>query len=349
MKDAFPIPERPNCIYSRREVVAPLLEASKRRRYVDHVTQDWREDGKKCPDGDTIFWRLRALSWFSVLYYFMKINYMILTIAKNMGLLPREAILATDLHDAPYYGKDLRQTVGTKRLRGTNYAHRIATIDIVLKGKRLVLYAVPVFQWTPLHTVLEILIQMSLCWVDISLLLADKGYYDSKCLKVMDKYNINYVIPALRNKRVMKHVEMGRKPEHWFAQIEDYYHVADYDLEDVPTNLAILYRPNEKKEKKKTFPFITNIRTNCIDVPFLANEYRKRWGIETAYRKEEEIRARTNCLYYPIRLFFLLIMVLLYNLWMLINAIIIENGYVFKEHYPITMHKFLNLLANVIR
>lgn len=54
----------------------------------------------------------------------------------------------------------------------------------------------------------------------------------------------------------------------------------------------------------------------------LAEEYGRRWGIETCYRVKEAFRARTTSKNYVIRLFYFMFSATLYNLWVILNALL---------------------------
>jgi IS4 transposase len=54
----------------------------------------------------------------------------------------------------------------------------------------------------------------------------------------------------------------------------------------------------------------------------LAQAYRRRWGIETSYRKVGEFLPKTTSPTFSVRLFYFLFAVALYNLWVLVNLLL---------------------------
>jgi len=66
----------------------------------------------------------------------------------------------------------------------------------------------------------------------------------------------------------------------------------------------------------------------------LSDLYRKRWGIETAYRVKKGFRAQTTSKNYKVRLMYFLYSALLYNLWVIIDSIISLglNGKIIDYH-----------------
>ena len=98
------------------------------------------------------------------------------------------------------------------------------------------------------------------------------------------------------------------------------------------------------KEKDEVFAFVTSLHVsldNCLEI---AESYRKRWGIETGYRVKKKLRGKTCSTYYPIRLLFQLISVLLYNLWIFLNIIACWGMVNMPRTYPITINRFKKMI-----
>ena len=56
----------------------------------------------------------------------------------------------------------------------------------------------------------------------------------------------------------------------------------------------------------------------------MAQAYRRRWGIETSYRKVREFLPKTTSPTFSVRLFYFLFAVALYNLWILVNLLLTQ-------------------------
>ena len=61
-----------------------------------------------------------------------------------------------------------------------------------------------------------------------------------------------------------------------------------------------------------------------------AAAFRRRWGIETSYRQIGDFLPRTSSPTFSVRLFYFLFAVALYNLWVLANALVADQGQVGK-------------------
>lgn len=54
----------------------------------------------------------------------------------------------------------------------------------------------------------------------------------------------------------------------------------------------------------------------------LPKEYRRRWGIETSYRKIKESKAMTRSTSNTVRMLYFMTAVIVYNAWQLVNIIV---------------------------
>ena len=86
------------------------------------------------------------------------------------------------------------------------------------------------------------------------------------------------------------------------------------------------------------FAYVTNVPVTSETAVELGEEYRKRWGVETGFRMKKKLRGKTNSPKYSVRLLFLMLSVLLYNLFILLNAILGfgEN----EKRHQMTLHMF---------
>ena len=223
------------------------------------------------------------------------------------------------MHDIPYYGDKNKSPVrGTKRKRGTNYAHAFMTLNIVEHGKR---FTVAVLPYLPLDDKTELvkeLIEIAQQIISIKLLFMDRDFPSVEMLLMLEELGIKYLMAMQKTKGVKKLLKRKRK----FPIFTEYEMKSSKGT--VKTTLLALKREDNKK--KIIYCFITNIKIKSIeDVLKLTELYRRRWGIETAYRVKKEFRGKTTSRKYVIRLLFFLISVLLYNIWILCNFLGVEE------------------------
>ena len=122
--------------------------------------------------------------------------------------------------------------------------------------------------------------------------------------------------------------------------IEDHYnHLAQNiiklttrkdDGEGAPFNLAI----HQKKGAKETEPIHERYIASATNMnhkevfklyPKIPEEYRKRWGIETGFRVQNTIKAKTTSPNHTITLIYHLLSTILYNIWILANITLLQQ------------------------
>lgn len=339
-KDSLPVSERYNASYSRRKIGWPLIQAMVNNGYVEEAVQDDLAIGLNVPDGDTVFYRLRQASVSDVTDFFHDANGRLLFAAKSMGLMDGPTDFAADSHDLAWFGGEEVHLVGTN-MAGTNWAHRIWTIESVVQGRRLCFDSVPVVQTTSKSEILEALVAGARRWCPIRRLFIDRAAFTVACLRKLDELNVPYVIPAQKNARVKRAIKEGR-PFSKHAGKGVYVHITQFTLggkDNVTTTLVIIYRPPKKEgDDEDVFTYVTNIPVTPENAVELGEEFRKRWGVETGFRMKKKLRGKTNSPRYSIRLLFLMLSVLLYNLFILLNAIL---GFGKDEkRYRMTLHVF---------
>ena len=129
----------------------------------------------------------------------------------------------------------------------------------------------------------------------------------------------------------------------------------------VTTTLVIIdkLRTGEIKDKKaknkdRFFIYATNFieiknRSLTDEVAYhLSEEYRLRWGIETGYRVKKDFKAKTGVLDYNARFFLMVLSVILYNQWVLLNVVFAKYDSFkkcFGKHIKTFSMRFALLLA----
>ena len=106
-------------------------------------------------------------------------------------------------------------------------------------------------------------------------------------------------------------------------------YVTDYELVRkrsptmcVPVTFVVV--PHHSRDDD-SLCLITN-RSRTVDEAMpLAQSYRRRWGIETCYRKIGEFLPRTTSPVFAVRLFYFLFAVALYNLWVVVCLLLSEK------------------------
>jgi len=217
--------------------------------------------------------------------------------------------------------------VGKEPDRGTSKCYKFATINIVEAGKRFTLLALSVGPFDRKEQILNKLLRFALKRIRINRVYIDRGFFDTKSLKVFQKLNLKYLMPATKITTVRNVLEIASSPTV----------VNDFPMKDTKFNLVIVEEETDNGEIVKR-AFATNMSFDENDVNLaerLFYLYGKRWGVETSYRmKKHSFLPKTTSKNYLIRLFYFMFSVLLYTLWILADVLLwlSLHGIVEKDH-----------------
>jgi len=251
--------------------------------------------------------------------------------------LPGVGVLAIDLTTVPYFGQERTHAVRAKAYRGTQYGFQLATVYLCHRGRRFTLHAMPVDQITRKEDVVRELLREAMRYVRPSLVLLDRGFYAKEVVATLRDLGVDFLMPVPRTAAVKRVLAETRHLYAWTGP-----HVVGEDGPEV--TLAIV--PSTRVEDGR-FAYITNRAVDTKAARSLADLYDARWGIETSYRVMKDVGPWTTSNAYAVRLLFHLLMVIVYNLWVLLNALLQPGE--FDEARMVRMDDFLELLIEAVR
>ncbi len=279
---------------------------------LDNTSAEAIAKDKLClPSADTVLGAIRKLHWTDVRSGFDRILDVTLIQLRKQRMLWGSIILAIDFHDDRYYGdKDDDGVIGTKPERGTCYAFRIATIDIVMHGFRFTLAVMPFRKGMSNADIVEYLIGTVERYVKIWGVLLDGGFYGVEVIKRLDKLNVKYVIRADKSKKLDNRLKRANKEKG---------HKSPWTVnKGAETTLVAVYDKKKNSEKEEWHAWVTNIDASPKKIGEI---YKRRWGIETGYRVKGDFQANTCSRNFTVRIMYSLLAICLYNLWVLINLL----------------------------
>lgn len=304
------------------------------------MTKDFTENGSltfgevsvgKTPSADSLLYHLKKYEdKETVKRMFEKVGDTIFGVAKSCGFLDRTVDVAIDYTEHPYYGDYQDEMVRrTKFQKGTSSCFRYATINVVSRGSRLTLLALPIGANDRKEHVVRDLIVFAKNRLNIRCVYLDRGFYSISVLNLLKDFGLKFIMPARRTPRMRQTIERFRKDG-----------VVPYMMIGTDQRRTFLRLAVVLNEDGTKYGFITNINVQNEDARRISELYRLRWGIETSYRMKNVFRAKTTSKNYVIRLFYFLYSVLLYNLWVLMNMVI--GKFIFDEvvEKPIITAKF---------
>jgi len=303
-----------NCFYKKGNFVDLLIHMALEQDFAENGSKTLKEMRKNVPDADTLLYHLKRYKNFQDLQRIFLIIYEnIWEMAKKENLLNpyRKYDVAIDFTDWLFYGdKTAPMVVGTQPKNGTDACYKFATVNIVEKGERFTLLALPIAPFDRKEDILARLIEYARKRIKIRKVYLDRGFFSTGCIKTLNRYRVNFLMPCTSLPTIKALLKISNAPSL----------VKDFEMGGVKINILIVEKDNQK------YAFASNEDWDENDVD-LANkvfeQYQKRWGIETSYRvKKHSFRPKTTSKNYFVRFFYFMFSVTMYNLWILLDIII---------------------------
>ena len=290
-------------------------------------------------------------------------------IAEKIAALRRARVLwgpvaleiAVDKHLIRRFDKIVRSLVrAVHDGRGGKYESYM-TVQLVVRGRRLVLAVVPVNAGDKIVTVLEQALDSALeralpeairqlrkSPAKLDMVLADSEFCSVAVLNLIKRYGLDWLMRMQNSAKTKKFARMIAEEGHGreFADTMKSSRTGETcDHTVIMADRRVPVRRNLKKgEKKEDFPeddyqpFSTS--RPGIDV----EEYGKRWGIETGYKMIEDVRARTRSESPDIRFLYFAASVVIFNTWVMAGIVHVGAG----RQMPITLGELASELHNEV-
>jgi hypothetical protein len=251
------------------------------------------------------------------------------------ALLKRKRRIAIDWHLIPYHGQPdqhANELYHSHPKSGTTKFHAYATACIVDKGYRYTL-AVTYIKGneSPVAVLKRLLDRLATRGVLIKLLLLDRQFFTSPVLEFLQARQIPFLMPIVLRGRKPKRrqTKSGRRTRR--CQTQRAVKLRDFQQRpagrygftwtvkstSVSFDVVVAYKSyrhhrTHQRRNKKLLYAAWRVRGEPVEIREL---YRRRFGIEASYRQLGQARIRT-CTRDPVlRLFFVLVALVLRNVW----------------------------------
>jgi len=276
--------------YVAKDFAALLAIATAYRDYVENVNR------KSLPNSDTLHYRIKQdTDVLSLLEVFLNITKKYLP-----RLNGKKATVIADITYDPFFGDDSVEiwVHKYKPAKGCVGCYKFFAIHLIVDDKRYFVYAIPLdIVENQAELLEEALDYIKGYGIKIKHSLLDRGFADSKILKLLRKRKIKYLVLYPKHKNIKKIIrEMKRS-----------FINRKFKVRGVETRLVI------GKTEKITWVFVTNME--FVDIVKYIRLYRKRWNIETGFRMQDEAQIKTKSKRIEIRYFYFLVALILYNCW----------------------------------
>ena len=321
------MPSASNAHFTNEQMAESLLYLSIEERYAESGLEDLACT-REVPSADTLLYRLKKLKCEDAHRMLIGANDTIIETLGRRGVFRKPVLAAIDLTDDPYYGKYNNRVRRSKHERGTNLFYTYASLHVVEYGKRVTIFEIPVHQLDDHMFVIERLIKAAMArGIRIRTLLIDRGFYSVDVMNKLDELSVKYLMPAIKNNRIKKAIE-----DHHKKLIPNMVKFSIRNAADLQASFGLMI--HSVKEPKQTDPIHKQYIVFATNMPYkealrlfpeIPDEYRRRWGIETGYRVQNQIKAMTTSTNYTVRLVYQMLSVILYNIWILANIMLAEK------------------------
>jgi putative transposase len=224
---------------------------------------------------------------------------------------------AVDITEIPYHGQheeDEEMVCRGRAKGGTTHFHCFATLYVVKKNKRYTLAITLMRRSDKALDVLQRLLGRSQALgLRLKRLYLDRGFDNNGVIAYLKQQPFPTIIPlVIRGKTGgTRALLVGRKSYHTTYTRKS----TIYGQEVFPVHVVCLYSKGRfRRRGLYRFAYIVIGQVNLTPHQ-IADEYRRRFGVETSYRLMNTVRARTTSRSAELRFFFVSLAFLLLNLW----------------------------------
>jgi len=315
-----------NSWYGKRDLIELTLHTALLNSYAEGVAETLREH-KRMPTSETLLDYVKAMTVDDVMEVAeIQIGRCVQALKKK-GMTIKRAAVAFDWHDRPYYGSPaIEGVVGVKPKRGTSYAFSFLTASVITPGRRLVLCLLPLTGRKDLpRLVLGLLEQIRRYVKKIAYVAFDNGFQDKELLKELLSRGTPFILPLRKTAKL-------KKRWRWMRYASRF----NYRTRGVEVDVV-------KATDAKGWRYF--LATNLAATPRkILKLYKRRWGVETSYRKIGEFLPKTTSRSHVIRVFYFALAILLYNVWVVLNA---HAGKIIKV-IRLKLSCLWSLLSNIV-
>ena len=275
------------------------------------------------PHGDT---HLRTVDKFSedaIQAGFTQSIENLLDTVNHVQILQPPVTAAIDITTWDYHADgDLPAEVNGTKDQGRR-AYKFATLSLVGKSMPIVLAFEPVVEsseWDEnlshhYHHTVRKLVKRAQEFVNIDLVLADRGFESLDVYQTLENLGVDYLLPKIERS---SELEVAERMEQEGEDVA--VERAEVDVATGSHECRLLYVPGDDGE---TQTFITNRAVAPEDAEAWVEHYANRWCIENEYWAiKQEFLARTSSTNHELRIYYFVFGILMYNVWRLADVLL---------------------------
>jgi hypothetical protein len=262
--------------------------------------------------------------------------------------------IAIDLTLIPYHGEpyaDENEIVRSQPKSGTTHFHGYATVSIVHDNQRYVIALRFVEKGESMQEIVAWLLnRLKSIGISIKRAYFDKGFCSTPVLKTLKRRKIKFILPMpMRGKsggvRKLFEAPASHKTTYTFNSPK-------HGKLEVSTVVVKKYSKGRYKRKgTRWFAYAVAGLPKSVEPHQVFEMYRQRFGIETSYRQMNQVRARTTSRNPVIRLLFVGLAFVIFNLYITNRqhvAICLKNTTESFSKYWLTLRRLARMLAHAV-
>jgi putative transposase len=174
--------------------------------------------------------------------------------------------------------------------------------SVIINNQRLILYALPMKRGDYTEKIVKQILEKIKKYLKISEVLFDRGFASKKIVQTLTLLNVKYVILCPKRTNVKRFLQKNLWRVTEVKKIN-----SNFSTYSVEMKYVIAY-----DFKDHDWIMLTNINRKPYS---LVRLYKKRWGIETAFRVMDHADIKSKSTNIVIRTFFFIVSIVLYNMW----------------------------------
>ena len=333
--------DRHNAMYDQKDLFRHLVAMRGKHGYAEGAshTEDVDRSSPPLPTGRWTLGKIRSIPEDAMLARCAQMIARSVRRLKRHGLLREPVDIAIDFHDVCRYDKDpdMRFMRYSKHKNGTHLFNTLASVHCVTEGCRACLGVLMRTRDTfPADAVAALLDMCKNNGIRVRTLLLDREFYSAEIMNLLEKRDVTWLMPAVKTDTVKRAISEFEKGERGAVSLHS------VGSGNMRAGFTLIVRPaedgddaretatgiREGESESAYHVFATNASPGVVmpDPDRFVEMYRRRWGIETAFRCYEQVRPRTTSRNESVRLLLLFFPMLLYNAWILARHLFCRDG-----------------------
>lgn len=317
--------------------------------FANNGADTWREDiddESTAPSGETFRRYVRMfdeLDENEVTEMFDAIEELLWEIADQRGLTDNFTDVAIDEHSWLFYGQsNAPRITHVDPKRGTNKAYEFLTMSIVGdRGEKFTVGVKLVASRQEKYEAVKELLNKADDKLYVRDALLDRGFYGTLYARAMKETGVHFVARS----------QVGTKAKKMWKNAEDGVNVERVTMSRsrapyVSVEVTRFVVPARDDADAEFMAFITDREMTKKEARKIGRNYKRRWGIETSYRVINDFLPKTTSKDVALRTWYYRMGALLYNVWVLVNAVMCETLGIDPDSPPVTAKYMITVMRS---